>query len=222
MNGDQNIKNCPRVVLADDHPISRYGIRVALEYEKVAHVVAEAGSADELFAVLQTIPCDLIVTDYAMPDEGHTDGLAMIYRLANLYPHLPVVIITAIGNVGLLEAALRAGVRGWVEKGECCSQLAAAIREACAGRSYVSRSLQAIRRERDQRIGMGTTELTAAEIRVLNLAVHESLTASQIAERLGCSYKVVSRHKRSALAKLGLKSDQELYEYSRWMDLAGH
>jgi len=219
MNGDPN-KTCPRVVLADDHPISRYGIRAALEFEGLAQVVGEAGSADELFAVLQSVPCDLVLADYAMPDKEDTDGLSMISRLANLYPDLPVVIITAISNVGLLEMALRAGVRGWVEKGERCSELAAAIREACAGRSYVSRSAQAIRDERDARIGAGATDLTGAERKVLSLAVHESLTATEIAQRLGVSYKVVSRHKRSALAKLGLKSDQELYEYARWVDLA--
>ena len=219
MNGDPN-KTSPRVVLADDHPISRYGIRAALEFDGLAQVVGEAGSADELFAVLQSVSCDLVLADYAMPDKTHTDGLVMISSLADLYPDLPIVIITAIRNVGLLNAALCAGVRGWVEKGERCSELAAAIREACAGRFYVSRSVQAIRNERDARIGMGATDLTGAERRVLSLAVRESLTTREIAERVGVSYKVVSRYKRSGLAKLGLKSDQELYEYSRWVDLA--
>jgi len=216
----KNHSTRPRVVLADDHPISRYGMRVALTSSQEAQVVGEVGSAHELFRILETIPCDAVLADYVMPDEKGGDGLSMVKKLVRDHPNLPVVIVTALRNHGLLEAALREGAKGWIEKSEDHAELVQAIREVINGRTYVGGATRALLQH-----PMGTARageqvsLTGAETRVLCLSVYEALTLGQIAERLGCSYKIVSRHKRAALVKLGLKNDQELYEYCRWVDL---
>jgi two-component system, NarL family, captular synthesis response regulator RcsB len=205
----------PRVILVDDHPISRYGMRVALSASSAAQIVGEAGSAHELFDILKATACDVVLADYVMPHDRGGDGQAMIQRLAHDYPCTPVVIVTALRNRGLLQAALSEGVKGWIEKSGNHTELACAIEEAYAGRLYLGKGMRTLLGNQLE----GPVSLTDTEARILSLFAYETLTLGQIAERLGCSYRIVSRHKRTGLAKLGLKNDQELYEYCRWVDL---
>lgn len=147
--GSNRLKHGPRVILADDHPISRYGMRVVLTRLGAMEVVAEAGCAEELFQRLGEVPCDIVVSDYAMPGEGHEDGADMIRRFVRLHPDIPLVIVTALQNAGLFESALREGVRGWVEKGDEAAELIAAVYQVLAGHIYMSPSLRSTVADRD-------------------------------------------------------------------------
>jgi two-component system, NarL family, captular synthesis response regulator RcsB len=211
----------PTVILADDHPIIRYGIRMALESNRIAKVVGEAGSPMEVFKVLSAIPCDIIVTDFSMPDDHSRDGLYLIERIQRAHPNLPIVVITALRNAGVLSALLRKGVKGLLEKEGNVSELGLALHAVNMGRVYVSPSLRSLltSREVDAQRG-GESKLTQAEIEVLRLFAYEGLTSQQISERLNRSRKTISRHKRSAQAKLGLATNQELLEYCRRVDLS--
>lgn len=212
-----------RVVLADDHPITRYGIRLALAPSRVAKVVGEAGSVHELFEVLASASADIIVADFIMPDKNRKagDGLAMVRRLVDTYPKAPVIVVTAVRNRGLMDIALNDGAKGWIDKGEGQTELAKAVEEVRSGKSYVGRATRlSLTNSLAEYKPRSRTPLTGAEVRVLSMFVNQSLSLREIAERLDCSYKIVSRHRCSALEKLGLNSDQELYEYCRWVDLA--
>jgi two-component system capsular synthesis response regulator RcsB len=137
------MKQHPQVIIADDHPISRLGMRVILAGSGNIEVVAEAASATELFDLLEEVPCDVVVSDYAMPEPGDADranGLAMIRCFTRLYPCIPLVIVTALHSRELLELALRAGASGWVEKGDEPSAMVEAVHQAFAGHIYVSPS----------------------------------------------------------------------------------
>ncbi|GLQ87825.1 response regulator [Dyella flagellata] len=149
MTSDRS-KTCPRVVLADDHPISRYGMRIVLTHLGAAEVVAEAGNAAELFTVLSEVPCDVVLSDYVMPDERHADGIGMIRCLARVYPSIPLVVVTALHDVTLFESALREGVRGWVEKSDDASELIAAVYKVIAGHIYISPSMRSAMIDRDR------------------------------------------------------------------------
>lgn len=214
-------RSVPTVVLADDHPIIRYGIRVALESNRAARVVAEAGSPVELFNVLASTPCDMVVTDFSMPDDRSRDGLYLIDRLMRTYPEKPIVVITAIRNTGVLTAMLSKGVKGLIEKEGDVSELSVALHAVKVGRTYISPALRTLFTSREvDRKEDGISKLTEAEIEVLRLFAYEGLTSQQISERLNRSRKTISRHKRSAQAKLGLNTNQELFEYCRQIDLS--
>lgn len=214
-------RSVPTVVLADDHPIIRYGIRVALESNRAARVVAEAGSPVELFKVLASTPCDMIVTDFSMPDDRSRDGLYLIDRLRRAYPDKPIVVITAIRNAGVLSAMMSKGVQGLIEKEGDVSELSVAMHTVKVGRTYISPALRTLFTSREvKRKSDGLSKLTEAEIEVLRLFAYEGLTSQQISERLNRSRKTISRHKRSAQAKLGLNTNQELIEYCRQIDLS--
>jgi len=211
----------PKVVLADDHPIIRYGIRMALESNRIAKVVGEAGSPVELFDVLAHMPCDMIVTDFSMPDDHSRDGLYLIERLTRMHPTTPIVVITALRNAGVLNALLRKGVKGLLEKEGNVNELGLALHAVSMGREYVSPSLRTLLTSREVgAVRGGESKLTEAEIEVLRLFAYEGLTSQQISERLNRSRKTISRHKRSAQVKLGLPTNQELLEYCRRVDLS--
>jgi two-component system capsular synthesis response regulator RcsB len=212
----------PNVVLADDHPIIRYGIRMALETNRIAKVVGEAGTPVELLKVLASTPCDMVVTDFSMPDDQSRDGLYLIERLMRTHPKLPIVVITALRNAGVLNALLQKGVKGLLEKEGNVSELGLALHAVNMGREYVSPSLRTLLTSREvDATRAAEAKLTQAEIEVLRLFAYEGLASQQISERLNRSRKTISRHKRSAQAKLGLETNQELLEYCRRVDIGG-
>jgi two-component system capsular synthesis response regulator RcsB len=205
----------------DDHPISRFGIRVALAATQSAKVVGEAGTVSELFQLMETVPCDIVFVDYLVQDPNGEDRLPMVKRLAKEYPDGSVVVVSAMRNRGLMDMCLLQGAKGWVDKGEGHGELAAAVREISAGGTYVSKATRkAYTNSLKPYTPLIQPSLTRTETIVLSLSVYKSFSLSRIAAHLGCSYKIVSRHKRAAQAKIGLKSEQELYEYCRWVDLA--
>ena len=83
-----------RVVLADDHPLARYGMRRAVEANGTDRVVAEAGTTDDLFAALARQPCDVVVADFSMPGVRARDGIPMVDRLIRHSPGLAVIVVS--------------------------------------------------------------------------------------------------------------------------------
>lgn len=205
-----------RIILADDHAIVRYGIRLAIEASGVAEIVAEASSSDELIAVVQSEPCDAIVTDYSMPGEITQDGMALVDRLMRLCPNAPIVVVTALRNAAILNKLIAKGVKAIVEKAGGVTELHYALLAVSQGRSYLSPGLQSLLAGASivgTRVGH-EAKLTTAELEVIRLFV-QGQSPTEIAQRLNRSVKTVSRHKMSAQRKLGAHNSQQLLEYCR-------
>ncbi len=211
-----------RIILADDHSIVRYGIRIALEENRAVEIVAEAGNSDELIAVVQTVACDVIVTDYAMPGERTQDGIALIDRLTRIRPNVPIIVITALRNAAILNKLMAKGVKAIVEKAGGVQELSLALVAAAQQRTYLSPGLESLLASASivgQRVGREAA-LTTAELEVIRLFAYDGMTATQISQRLNRSPKTISRHKVNAQRKLGLSTNQELLEYCRNNDLS--
>ncbi|HEY9132311.1 MAG TPA: response regulator transcription factor [Dyella sp.] len=207
-----------RVVVADDHPVCRYGVRAALK--AMGHdVIAEVASSNSLLDAAEHSACDMVITDYIMPGDSHHDGHFMLQNLRRVRPDMPVVVMTSLRNLGLLKEAMREGIQGWVDKAEGVTELAAAVGAARAGQTYVSKSIRSLLVKHEAKLERRPVRLTHAEARVLRMSVSEGATLQVIADRLGFTYKSASKHKRAALAKLYVQNDMELYEYCRWVDL---
>ncbi|MFC3814309.1 response regulator [Lysobacter sp. GCM10012299] len=201
-----------RIILADDHPIVRSGVRALLERNNL-HVVAEAGSTDELVAALETHECDVLLTDFSMPGGQLADGLAMLEHLRGRWPKLPIIVLTMMNNPGVLSSILATGVRGLLNKSDALSELPLAIQAVSHGRDYVSAS-GGHQLEQMEGHDSARLPLSPREAEVLGLFV-SGLTVSQIAEQLDRSIKTVSRQKMDGMSKLGLKTDLEVYAYAR-------
>lgn len=211
-----------RIILADDHSIVRYGIRLAVEANHVAEVIAEAANSDELIAAVRAQPCDAIVTDYSMPGERTQDGMALIDRLMRIRADVPIIVVTALRNVAILNKLIAKGVHGVVEKSGGVQELHLALLAVAQRRTYLSPGLETLLASASivgSRVGRDIA-LTTAELEVIRLFAYDGLTANQISQRLKRSVKTVSRHKMNAQRKLGVSTNQELLEYCRKNDLS--
>lgn len=216
--------NVPRVILADDHPIVRFGMRTAIEAAGVAEVMAEAATADELWDLLTRhgAGCHAVVSDLSMPGGASQDGLALVERLLRLYPRMPVLIVTATRNAAVLNALIKAGVKGLMEKGGDVREIGIALQAVLQGRTYQSPGVRELIEDADIHSGGGenaSQRLSKTEVEIVRLFVNEGLTSKQISERVNRSAKTISRHKRNAQMKLGTPTDQELIEYWRTKEL---
>jgi len=205
-----------RIVLADDHGIVRYGIKNALETDGIAEVVAEAASSDELIAIVKRSQAfDAIVTDFMMPGEHTRDGTALLAQLGRWCPDVPIVVITAMRNAAVLNEMLAHVRVSLVEKAGNVAELQKALLASVQGRTYISPGIEKLLACVDivgSRVG-AAPRITKAEMEVLRLFVLERLTPKQISERLHRSVKTTSRHKRSVMEKMGLRTTQELLEF---------
>jgi two-component system capsular synthesis response regulator RcsB len=208
-----------RTIIADDHPVVLMGTRAALEATGDIEVVGEGANGDQLLDLLTTRPCDVVVTDFSMPGGRHGDGLALIDLMRRRYPRLPVVVLTMVNNPAVLQAMRARGALGLCDKRAPLKEVAVAVRQAAAGRPYLS---DTIRRQFDivgVHASCDASRLSAREMEVVRLYVG-GMSITQIAERLSRSVKTVSRQKRDAMRKLGLDHDSRLSEYARERGIA--
>jgi DNA-binding NarL/FixJ family response regulator len=192
-----------RVVLADDHPMYRYGVEAVLADVAAIDLVATASSGEELLSLVARERPDVVLTDVRMPD---LSGIEVTRRLGAAYPDLPVLVLTMHDDDETVYGALRAGARGYLLKGADGSELVSTIRTLAAGGTVfgpaVARRIVGFFLESSHRYREGTfPELTRREGEVLDLvaAGHRN---SAIARTLNLSEKTVRNHLSSILLKL--------------------
>jgi DNA-binding NarL/FixJ family response regulator len=195
----------PTVVIADDHPPIRMGVRMAM-MQGGFRVLAEAADAPgAVEAVLRERP-DACLLDVRMPG----GGIEAAVRLAELAPDTAVVMLTVSTNAEDLLAALRAGARGYLPKDMSPNRLPAALRgvlrgEAALPRTFVGQMLQELRMLPDREpapMRVGNVELTPRESEILRM-LRGGLSTMEIGKRLSLSPITVRRHISACVAKLG-------------------
>jgi DNA-binding NarL/FixJ family response regulator len=192
-----------RVVLADDHPMVRYGITAVLADAPEVLVVGEASDGEELLAVVEQHHPDVVVTDLDMPGMTGAEATA---RLRTSHPDLAVLVLTLHEDDESLFAALRAGARGYLLKGADRAELVRAILSVAAGEAVygpavASRIVQFFTGARDEYAAQVFPELTDRERDVLGL-IASGRRNSEIATALGLSEKTVRNHVSNVLLKL--------------------
>lgn len=218
-----------RVVIADDHEVVRIGLRTILEQSGEDYeVIGEASSGGALLKMLADTQCDLLIVDFLMPEDYAVlplDGVALLRELRRRHPKLPVVVLTMMRNWAIFRTMYQEGADAVVEKISVVNELLLALRTVRNGRTYVSKHLgdQLLDEHVSQRqIDRGRVKpiLSAREAEVIRMFV-QGRSITEIAALKHRSVKTVSRQKRSAMAKLGLTSDSQLFDYARIHGLAG-
>lgn len=209
-----------RIILADDHAIVRYGMRLVIEASGIGRIVAELGTAEELVRAVGQHPCEVIVTDLSMPASQERDGVLLVERLRRIAPHTPIVVITAMRNLAVLNMLIARGASAVVDKRSGVDDLVLALRAANRGEVYISQTFQEMLREASIPEDHMRREmvLTRSEIEVVRMFAYEGLTIQDIARRLHRSPKTISKHKRNAQEKLGVLTDQGLLDFCRSND----
>jgi DNA-binding NarL/FixJ family response regulator len=194
------------VLIADDHPMVRQGLRVFLELQPDIEVVGEAGDGAQAARLAQQLRPDVVLLDLVMPG---TDGVAAIELMAEAALESRVLIVTSFGEHRTVIPAIRAGARGYVSKNVEPSALAAAIRAVAAGHVLLGPEVAAAL------LGPGTAQsvhgvgngaepqLTAREREVLDL-IARGRSNREIAKALTVSEKTVKTHVSNVLMKLGV------------------
>jgi two-component system, NarL family, captular synthesis response regulator RcsB len=207
-----------RVVVADDHPFVVIGVRAALALHETIEIVGEANGPQSLMRLLETQPCDVLVTDLTMPEAGAPpeDGLRLMRRIRAAWPQIRIIVLTSLTNAGILRSIMTDGVSGVLNKTGSMEELATAVRTVGYGRSYVSKSILATLAEAGSEASEMTVvpRLSPRETEVLGLFV-SGLSISEIAQRLDRNVRTVSRQKRDAMLKLGVSNDPGLFAFVR-------
>ncbi|KVE37903.1 response regulator transcription factor [Burkholderia sp. TSV86] len=201
-----------QVLIADDHPLVLLGIRHALTEGLGVSIVGEAHDPAELFALLERTQCDVVVTDFAMPDKPTADGLDMLNAIRERHPSVRVVVLTMLDNPRLMQTMRQAGALAVLSKRGDLDELPRAVAAASEGRPYIGPQAAATAgiplREADV-----MRPLSPREVEVVRLCA-AGMTMTAIAHRCGRSIKTVSTHKHNAMGKLGLRSDADLFMYA--------
>ena len=203
-----------RVLLADDHPVVRRGLRGLLDVEPDFTVVAEADDgAQALERVLQG-DVDLAVLDVSMP---RMTGLQAATELARRHPEIRVLMLSMYENEQFFFEALKAGASGYVLKTAADRDLVEACRATMRGETFLyGGAVTALARDYIARARRGEDDaepLTPREREVVKL-VAEGHTSEEIAELLVISRKTVDRHRANVLEKLGLRDRVDLTRYA--------
>ncbi len=202
-----------RIVLADDHPIFRRGLREVLEAEKDFRIVAECVDGEEALAAIERERPAVVLLDVDMPKQ---DGFAVVRALRERNLDTTIVLLTMHGRDDLLRAAFGLGVRGYVVKDGAVLDVVHAIREVVEGRPFISSSLSATlltAEGADSGLPAEVQKLTPAEMRVLRL-IADFKSSKEIAEELGVHYRTVENHRTSIAGKLGLVGSHALSRFA--------
>jgi len=206
-----------RVLIADDHPIVRDGLRLSLERSgRDVQVVGEAANGVMVLELAETCCADVFILDITMP---RLNGLDTARELIKRRRTARIIILSLHDSRALVEESMAVGARGYLTKETASRNVTEAVCEVYAGRFYLSPEIAHFMVERRERGGGngGVIEplpaLTACERRVLQL-IAEGRTTKEIADVLGRAIDTIRTHRKNLMAKLGIHKQTDLVRYA--------
>jgi DNA-binding NarL/FixJ family response regulator len=201
-----------RVLIADDHPVVRRGLKEILVHHLKDVVCGEAENAQQVLAEVRRHSWDLLILDITMPGRS---GYDILGDLKQLQPKLPILVVSMHPEQQYAKRALTAGARGYLKKESAPEELIQAVSKLLTGSRYVSPTLaEQLARDLDASADRPIHEtLSAREFEVL-VMIGLGKTVSQIAEELHLSGTTVSTYRARILEKMNLTTTAELIRYA--------
>ncbi|MGH8136812.1 MAG: response regulator [Steroidobacteraceae bacterium] len=204
-----------RVLIVDDHPIVRQGLRRMIEPEPDLAVCGEAQTEREARAAIRALAPDVVIVDISL---GQGDGLELVRDVHAQRPDLPMLVLSMHDELIYAERLLAAGASGYIMKQAASELLLIALRQVLTGGTYLSESLAGKlgRTEGSAGVRMGADpirRLSNRELQVLSL-IGRGLSSREAAEALGLSVKTVETHRQSLKRKLNLATNAQLLQYA--------
>ena len=202
-----------RILLADDHPLVRTGVRRILEAQPGITVAGEVSDGDAALEFLRAEPVDVLVLDLTMPG---TDGFEVLRQVKVTLPGMKVLVLTMHADAEYVARAVQDGADGYLLKDSAVQDLVAAIEAVQAGRAYYSPPVQ---RELSELLRAHSAPprpmdtLTEREREVVRLVV-KGLSTKEIATQLDISTRTVETHRANLMRKLNLKSVALLTQFA--------
>jgi DNA-binding NarL/FixJ family response regulator len=198
-----------KLLLVDDHPLVRDGVRVRLEAVPHFEVVGEAGDADAALQAARTLSPDLALMDIGMRG---MNGIALTEKFAEAFPEIAVLVLSMHDNLEYVRQVIRAGARGYVLKDAPASELVEAIDAVLAGRPFYSAEL-AMRMAEQAIMPTPVEALTPRERDILD-GIAKGYANKRIADELGLSVRTVESHRLNLKRKLGIEGQAELVKFA--------
>jgi DNA-binding NarL/FixJ family response regulator len=209
-----------KILVVDDHPMTRAGVAHLLNKQPDLEVCGEAGSPAEALDAIHKSQPDLLLTDMTMPGRS---GVEFVKDVLALHPDLPILIVSMHDEVIYAERVLRAGARGYIMKEAGGEKLLAAIRRVLSGQVYVSEQLSAkildnLSGSKPRGSHSPIEKLTDREFEIFQL-IGQGKSTRDIAKHLHLSPKTVDVHRSHIKEKLELKDATSLVRHAvRWVE----
>ncbi|MHC8398001.1 response regulator [Pseudomonas sp. MDT1-17] len=219
-----------RIMLLDDHPIILLGLEVCLSREPDFDVIGRFGKSSLLITALHDQEVDIVLLDFSLaPDD--VDGLSLLRGLKVRFPHVRLLVVSAVHDFASVTMILRCGADGFIGKEVEPQQLITAVRRVVAGKKYLSKGMsnllytQAVSSHEQhddvEYEGLGfsqvSSNLTCRELEVLRCYL-EGMSVTEIADKFSRSIKTISAQKQAALKKLGLRNANELFKMRYYLE----
>lgn len=198
-----------KLLLVDDHPLVRDGVRVRLEAVPHFEVVGEAGDAEAALQAARSLAPDLALMDIGMRG---MNGIALTEKFAEEFPEIAVLVLSMHDNLEYVRQVIRAGARGYVLKDAPASELVEAIDAVLAGRPFYSAQL-AMRMAEQAVMPTPVEALTPRERDILD-GIAKGYANKRIADELGLSVRTVESHRLNLKRKLGIEGQAELVKFA--------
>ena len=195
-----------RLLLVDDHPLVRDGLKARLASEADIQVVGEAGDAPEAIVALATHAPTLVLMDIGMKD---VNGIELTAMLLQRVPTLAVLMLSMYDSVEYAQRAMQAGARGYVLKDAPSSEILAALRTVASGGTYLSPAIA----QRLFRTPVTRNVLSTREQDIL-ACLAQGQASKQIARALSLSVRTVESHRQNIRRKLELETQADLIRYA--------
>lgn len=205
-----------RIILADDHPVLRAGVKFLLQSDDSFEVVGEVSDGEQALQMIEQIKADVIILDLSMPKMG---GVECIREIKSRALDIKIVVFTMHGDERYIKETMQAGASAYVEKQAVDTELIAAVKAAAAGKIYLNPDkAQVLLTSLLTAPGSSDGEdpytlLSSREREVLKLIVR-GFSLSEIGERLCLSVKTVETYKARLMQKLGYTKKSELIDYA--------
>jgi|HubBroStandDraft_4_1064222.scaffolds.fasta_scaffold368593_2 DNA-binding NarL/FixJ family response regulator len=203
-----------RVLLADDHPVVRRGLKATIEEDEHLRVIAEAGDGAEALRCIIELKPAVAIIDIDMPG---LNGLGVAREVAAQNIDTRIIFMTFHANEDLMRAAMDVGGKGYLLKGSETDEIAAAIHAVSAGRTYIGSTMAAVllkqNAENPNAQALDVSILTPTEKKILRL-IADGLSSKEIGDQLSIHYRTVENHRTNMCRKLNIEGANALARFA--------
>jgi len=211
------------VIIIDDHPLFREGLKTIISRDDRFKVVGEAGSGHEGFGLAKRLKPDLVVVDISLPDQS---GIQLTRDLRQLLSETKILIVSMHSKIDYIAEAFQAGATGYVVKESASERLLQGLKSVAKGDYYLDSSVSHAVVENLMKSPLKAAKITDADYATLTpreqevmRLLAEGLSSKTVAEKLFISPKTVENHRANIMSKLGLHSTIELVRYAAKLGL---
>jgi DNA-binding NarL/FixJ family response regulator len=211
------------IIIIDDHPLFREGLKTIISRDDRFKVVGEAGSGDEGLEITKRLKPDLVIVDISLPDQS---GIQLTRDLRRHFSETKILIVSMHSKIDYIAEAFQAGATGYVVKESASERLLQGLKSVAKGDYYLDSSVSHAVVENLMKSPLKAAKITDADYATLTPReqevmrfLAEGLSSKAVAEKLFISPKTVENHRANIMNKLGLHSTIELVRYAAKLGL---